>query len=564
MRCLGGAEQSALSEQEAVRMYKKSKWKRVIVAICAIIIIIAMVATMVLSAFAKESASGANDTIAEGIYIGSVYVGGMTAEEAQEAIRSYVEEISQETITLVAEDNLLEATLADLGISEDVEATIEEALAYGKTGNLVKRYKAQKDLENEDKVLPLTFVADEEVMTAYLEEHVESLNQEAIDYSLTRENGQFVIIEGQNGLEVNVEESVEAIAAYFADGWQGETSIDLIVEVTEPLGTEEQLSKVQDVLGTYTTNYSSSASGRKTNVARGAALINGTVLYPGETFSVYEAVNPFSAENGYALAGSYENGTTVETYGGGICQVSSTLYNAVIRAELDIVERYGHSMLVSYVDPSADAAIAGTYKDLKFTNNTDSPIYIEGATDGTNIRFTIYGEETRASNRSISFVSETTSTTEATVEFTTTSDAIGTITKVQSSHTGKTARLWKIVTVDGVEESREVFNNTTYKMSPTIYEVGISSSNSEAVAAMKAAIATNDLATIQAAAKEWSDSALAAKAAAEEAAAAATEETTTSSSSSESSSTSSTSTESTSTESTTTAQTEETESSDEE
>ncbi len=545
-------------------MYKKSKWKRVIVAICAIIIIIAMVATMVLSAFAKESASGANDTIAEGIYIGSVYVGGMTAEEAQEAIRSYVEEISQETITLVAEDNLLEATLADLGISEDVEATIEEALAYGKTGNLVKRYKAQKDLENEDKVLPLTFVADEEVMTAYLEEHVESLNQEAIDYSLTRENGQFVIIEGQNGLEVNVEESVEAIAAYFADGWQGETSIDLIVEVTEPLGTEEQLSKVQDVLGTYTTNYSSSASGRKTNVARGAALINGTVLYPGETFSVYEAVNPFSAENGYALAGSYENGTTVETYGGGICQVSSTLYNAVIRAELDIVERYGHSMLVSYVDPSADAAIAGTYKDLKFTNNTDSPIYIEGATDGTNIRFTIYGEETRASNRSISFVSETTSTTEATVEFTTTSDAIGTITKVQSSHTGKTARLWKIVTVDGVEESREVFNNTTYKMSPTIYEVGISSSNSEAVAAMKAAIATNDLATIQAAAKEWSDSALAAKAAAEEAAAAATEETTTSSSSSESSSTSSTSTESTSTESTTTAQTEETESSDEE
>ena len=69
------------------------------------------------------------------------------------------------------------------------------------------------------------------------------------------------------------------------------------------------------------------------------------MIYPGETFSVYEAVSPFSEENGYALAGSYENGTTVQTYGGGICQVSTTLYNAVIRAELEIEERYGHSMI---------------------------------------------------------------------------------------------------------------------------------------------------------------------------------------------------------------------------
>ncbi len=460
------------------------------------------------------------EVIPQGIYIGSVSVGGMTAEEAAEAISAYVEEISAETITLNAEDAILETTLAELGFTKDVEATIQEALQYGKSGNLVARYKATKDLEKESITLPLTLVADEEQISTYLEAHAEEVNQEAVDYTLTRENGSFVIIDGQNGLEVNVEESVEVIVAYYADGWQEENSIDLVVDVTEPQGTKEQLEKVQDVLGTYTTNYSTSTSGRKTNVARGAALINGTVLYPGETLSVYETISPFTAENGYALAGSYENGTTVETYGGGICQVSTTLYNAVIRAELEITERYGHSMLVSYVDPSADAAIASTYKDFKFTNNGDSPIYIEGATDGSNIRFTIYGEETRASNRTISFVSETTSTTEATIQFNSTSDPIGTITKVQSSHTGKTARLWKIVYIDGVEESREVFNTTTYKMSPTIYEVGTSSSNSEAVAAIKAAIATEDLSTIQAAAKAWSDEALAAAAEAEKSAAA--------------------------------------------
>lgn len=98
-------------------------------------------------------------------------------------------------------------------------------------------------------------------------------------------------------------------------------------------------------------------------------------------------------ENGYALAGSYENGQTVQTYGGGICQVSTTLYNAVIRAELKIVERFPHSMTVHYVPRSADAAIAGTHKDMKFKNTFDTPIYIEGKANGSTITFTVYGKK---------------------------------------------------------------------------------------------------------------------------------------------------------------------------
>lgn len=498
------------------------KWMKVIPALSAAVL--AVTACGLIGAHAQDADE---DTILDGVYIGTVDVGGMTSAEAETAISDYMAEISEETITLTAEDNSLETTLADLGFAEDADATIREALAYGRSGNLVRRYKEQKDLEQEDKVLPLTLTADVEALAAWLEENTDELNQEAVNYSLTREDGEFEIVEGQNGLEVNVNASVQVIASFFANGWQDDdTDIELVVTVTEPEGTAEELEKVQDVLGTFSTSYSSSASGRKQNVATGTSKINGTVIYPGETFSVYEAVAPFDEDNGYALAGAYENGTTVESYGGGICQVSSTLYNAVIRAELEIVERYGHSMVVGYVDPSADAAIAGTYKDLKFTNNTDAPIYIEGVADGATVQFTIYGEETRPSNREVSFVSETTSTTEATVEFRTSSASIGTITKVQDSHTGKTARLWKIVTVDGVEESREVFNNTTYSMSPTIYEVGISSSSSEAVAAMKEAIATNNLSTIQAAAAKWNDAALqraaeaaAAEAAAEEAAA---------------------------------------------
>ena len=91
----------------------------------------------------------------------------------------------------------------------------------------------------------------------------------------------------------------------------------------------------------------------------------------------------------------------VDSIGGGVCQISTTLYNAALRAELEITQRQNHSMIVTYVKPSEDAAIAGTYKDLKITNNYQTPIYVEGLTEGRTLTFTIYGQETRPENLSL-------------------------------------------------------------------------------------------------------------------------------------------------------------------
>lgn len=452
------------------------------------------------SALAKKSE---DSVIADRIFIGDVAVGGMTEEEAETAVQDYVNGLAEEKITLTINDVSVDATAEDLGLNWQDKESVENAVQYGKSGNLIARYKAKKDLENEDKVFPMPLVVDQEKTTAYLEEHADELNREAVDYGLTRADGGFQIVQGQDGIVVDTAKSVEAMDEIFQSGWKADTTIELAAEVTKPKGSEEELQKVQDVLGTFTTNYSSSASGRKANIANGAKKINGSVIYPGDEFSVYQTVAPFNEENGYKLAGAYENGTTVDAYGGGICQVSTTLYNAVIRSELEVTERSGHSMIVNYVDPSADAAIAGEYKDFKFKNSTDAPIYIEGYANGSTITFTIYGQETRPSNRKVSFVSETLSTTDAGVKFEASSDAVGTISRTQGAHQGKSARLWKVVTVDGVEQSRDIFNKTTYKASPAIYSVGVSSSNAEAVSAMKAAIATQDEGTIRAAAAQW-------------------------------------------------------------
>lgn len=453
-------------------------------------------------------------TIPQRVYFGNIAVGGMTQEEASSAVEEYLNGLQNQTVTLRAGANSVNVPLSSMGLTWGNPEIAEEAAALGKSGNLIVRYKAMKDLENEDKVYELDFKADGQKLSQMLEEQSAALNTEAKDGGLTRENGSFTVVPGSQGVSVNIEESAKILEDYFSKDWKGEeASIEIVADVVEPKGSEAELSKVKDLLGGFHTSYGTSSAGRAKNVQNGAAKINGSVIYPGDTFSVYEAVSPFDAENGYELAGSYENGTTVETYGGGICQVSTTLYNAVIRAELEISERYNHSMIVGYVDPSADAAIAGTYKDLKFVNNTDAPIYIEGYTQDMVIYFNVYGQETRPANREVIFESETLSTTDPGVQYQASGDPIGYISQKQSSHVGYTAQLWKIVKVDGVEQSREVFNKSTYKASPRIVVVGTGSANPEASAAMNAAIGSQDQATIEATAAQWNDAALAQQAA---------------------------------------------------
>lgn len=461
-----------------------------------------------------------NETIPDRVFAGTIALGGLTREEATEKIQEHMKKLGQTKFKLTAGKNNVEVTAAQLGLSWSNKEILDEAVRLGKSGNLIARYKAMKDLEHEDKVYDLAFKLNNKKITAALAENSTALETKAVDAQLSRLEGQFNIVPGSQGVTINVKQSIKVIKDYIAADWNQEAGeIALVADVVDPRGTEEELGKVKDVLGAFDTDYSSSGSGRAQNVANGASRVNGHLIYPGEVFSVYEAVSPFDAENGYKLAGSYENGTTVETYGGGICQVSTTLYNAVIRAELEIVERYAHSMTVAYVDPSADAAIAGTVKDLKFKNNTDAPIYIEGYTSGMQIGFTIFGHETRESNREIVFESETTGTSNPGTEYRASGAPIGSISQVQSSHTGKTAKLWKIIKIDGVEQSREEFNSSNYQASPTIIEVGVASASAEATAQMHAAIATQNSGTINSAAATWSNAAIAARQQAEQEAA---------------------------------------------
>lgn len=442
-----------------------------------------------------------DDRIENGIYIGNVDVSGLTEAEAMEKVQAYIDEIGQAEITLNAMNNNSHVICAEeIGLTWINADVVNQAAEVGKSGNFVQRYKALKDLEHENLVLPLEFTVDTQAVQSIIEEECAAYNVEAVDATLKREDGKFVIEPGITGVVIDEAASAQVITEFITTEWDHQNAtIDLVVTTDEPRGTEEELSQLTDLLGTFTTSYKTSGSNRSGNVANGCRLINGTTMYPGDEMSVYEMISPFTEANGYFMAGSYSGGLVVDSLGGGICQVSTTLYNAVLLAELEVVERHNHSMIVTYVDPSADAAISGTQKDFRFINNLDHPIYIEGiTTDDKKITFNIYGVETRPANRVVSYESKVITTTPAVGEKVVAdpSKPAGYI-DVQSAHTGYVAELWKTVTVDGVEESTELVNKSTYKAVPRTAAVGTASPDPNVTNLINAAIATQSIGYVQ-------------------------------------------------------------------
>ncbi len=436
-------------------------------------------------------------TIKEGIYAEQDSLAGMTLQEAEDLILGRIAAMEDSNVTLVVADGKeVTVTAKDLGICWANPEMVREAAALGTEGNVIQRYKTMKDLQFENKVYDVELGFDVGAINDVLAGRCTVFDQKPVDAGLTRVDGVFQITEGRTGYELDVESSIDVVYDYLVNSWDGkDCRIKLNVVTQKPRGTAADLAQVQDLLGSFTTDYSSSNGNRSGNVANGCSKINGTLLYPGETFSCTDTVSPFTAANGYAMAGAYLNGKVVNSMGGGICQVSSTLYNAVLKAELEVTDRSPHSMIVTYVDASADAAIAeGAGKDFKFRNNLDYPIYIEGYVKNKKITFNIYGKETRPADREVRYESEILEKIMPTIDLITAdaSKPLGYVS-TEAAHIGYRARLWKIVTEGGREVSREVVNNSKYNVSPRSAVVGVATDEAWKYEEIMAAIGTYDL-----------------------------------------------------------------------
>lgn len=213
--------------------------------------------------------------------------------------------------------------------------------------------------------------------------------KDPVDSRYVVQNNEVIIEKEESGRYLNKAE-VEPYLAQIKEG--GEKVTVPIYRSAAAITAEDLQAKLfNSTLASYSTYYGSSTSNRAANVARSANLINGKILAPGEVFSFNETVGPRTTKNGFYTATEYANGKSVEGIGGGTCQVSTTLYSAVLYADLNIVSRTNHMMSIGYAPLGQDATVAYGSVDFKFKNSTDYPIKIQTSANGSKLTISIVG-----------------------------------------------------------------------------------------------------------------------------------------------------------------------------
>lgn len=235
--------------------------------------------------------------------------------------------------------------------------------------------------------------------------------------------------------------------------------------------SKEAVDSIDTVVNSFSTTFSTGNANRTHNIKLAAESLNGAVLMPGDTLSYNETVGRRSATNGYKMAGVYANGRHEVDYGGGICQVSTTMFNAVALANLEIVTRLNHSMPVPYVPVGRDATVDYDKIDFKFKNNYETPIAISSEIVGGKITFYVLG--TDKLDTEIKMITTDHSSWGNKTQYVTDGSLPAGRTKViEKGSMGRKCTTWKIVEKDGVEISREKMFDSIYRASPRIIARG--------------------------------------------------------------------------------------------
>lgn len=449
-----------------------------------------------------------SDVIISGVKIGDTDVSGMHVKKAKKALEETMNTYAEKKVVLsFGDDRTIEIQAGEMGLSvKDMNKLVRSAADYGKKGNPISCYKILKNAEKkkETKVFPIEYVVAEDAAKIVLYEKIDPLLKHPIDASVSSGEDGVTIVSAVHGEKLNVKKTIKNInKALTKEIKKDAIHATVAVSDVDAEIQDEDLAEVTNLLGTFTTYYGATGDGRAQNVESGAEHIGGTLIQPGEEVSANKLMEPYTEENGYAMAASYAGDEVVESMGGGICQVSTTLYNALLMAELEITQRNNHSMTVSYVDLSKDAAIADDVMDLRFKNNTEAPIYIQTQLWDGNVTFNIFGKETRAENRSVKYESELIEEVVSDdVRYLATDEPIGTVKTKDEGKKGYKAQLWKVVYENGEEVSRDVINHSNYVASGKIVEIGTSSEDGKLSEKMKAAVDSQDRAKIDAVIEE--------------------------------------------------------------
>ena len=516
-------ERNTEKEQIPVATKKKKSLKKKGLLITGLIVLIAVLAVAgICGAAALYTFS--TDTIFPGVSVAGVDLGGMTRIEAANALAEHKTEIGTGKIQLDINGELYEIDAAKVTTGIDVNDTAQAAYTYGHGSNPLTNVKEALTAKFNGAEIEFAISVDQAALEARLDEIANAALAVPVQPSYEVIDSNLVIMSGEPGVDfdrdvlerevishiglmdyspikVEVETmdpnpiDLEAIklaiecepAPATVDKNDGKTVIGGItgikmdleaakkivgngkesvytipLEVIEPAVTAEELQELlfRDTLASTSTSLNSGNKPRTSNVRLACSFINGTILNPGEEFSYNGTVGQRTAARGFKSAGAYLNGRVVDEVGGGVCQPSSTLYMAVLRADLEVTERRNHSFTVSYTPLGEDATVSWGTQDFKFRNNTDYPIKIYAEQSGGQMSVKIVGTnidgKTVKTSREIIQTKpyQTVYKNDATLE-------AGTTKVDQTGSTGYKVVTYKTITVNG-ETTTVVANNSNY------------------------------------------------------------------------------------------------------
>jgi len=349
-----------------------------------------------------SGASFANSKITPGVFVGNINLGGLTREQAQEQLAVMVGKLSDWPVVIQYGEDAWTLEAGALGIALDSDRTLEKAAAVGHNGSFISQWRERSRVKKEGEHIHPELSTDWVMLKQKVAAEMGQIIAEPVNagFQVTPED-KVVIVPAQTGTSIDFNALAKAIAGVVteaADQDEAASGVE-IAAVELPVVTVKPQRSTADIeamqingrIAQYTTRFDTGQEGRTYNIAVAAAALDGVLLAPGEDLSFNRVVGPRSTEAGYKSANVIINNELVPGLGGGVCQVSSTLYNAVLLANLQITERSNHTLPVSYVPLGQDATVVYGATDFRFTNNKENYLYIKSLVAGDTITFKIFG-----------------------------------------------------------------------------------------------------------------------------------------------------------------------------
>ncbi|MCD8744461.1 VanW family protein [Clostridioides difficile] len=364
--------------------------KKLVIAIGAVALVVIIFIGIMCMQFKGEK-------IAKNTYVNGVNIGKLTKSQAkQELAKKY----KLENVDFNYNDKSWKVKSKDLNLSTDLDKTVENAYNLNRKsgffGNLSKTISANFGRKSN---LVVVINYDKNKLKAEMEKIAKEIDVDVKDATLDISGEKVKVIPDSDGLKMDISKSMEN---FDNQTKKGNYKNELVVKATPAKVKKEQLANIDTNLGTYSTTFKTSQINRSINIKLATDNISNVLLMPGETFSFNKHTGKRSKENGYKSAPVIMEGEMEEDYGGGVCQVSSTLYNSVLYAGLEIVNVKNHTIPSSYVPKGRDATVADSGIDFLFKNNLKHPVYIKNYVSGNQIVCNIYGSAEDKQNITIS------------------------------------------------------------------------------------------------------------------------------------------------------------------